>query len=178
MRSIKDKHVPATLAVAALSLAVGCDSDCAPRGYEEGEQFRITVLSSDVPDSAVLQPGVECSPLAIGDSFIVEAGPWRKPNTSGGCESPSTVAIDNGPPFAQGYFPYCENGGGTQLGLSCYPADNNSCEPRLVFYIGEPIIRPDDDVINDGLLVVRWYNCHGSCLENFTVRIERLLKSS
>src|SRR5690606_36553973 len=62
-------------ALSIASLFFACAADCPPRPYEEGEQFRITVLASDIPDSAVRPPGIECSPLAIGDSFIVQAGP-------------------------------------------------------------------------------------------------------
>jgi len=164
-------------ALSIASLFVACAADCPPRGYEEGEQFRITVLASDIPDSAVLPPGVECSPLAIGDSFIVQAGPWQKPNDIRGCETPRTTAIDGKPPFAQEYFPYCQGGSGTQLGMSCYSRDSSSCEPNLSFATS-PIIQPEDQVLEDATLIVDWWNCHGSCRENFTVRLERLGKGS
>ncbi len=159
-------------------LLAACAADCPPRGYEEGEQFRITVLASDLPDGAVLPPGVECSPLAIGDSFIVQAGPWQKPNDITGCESPSTTAIDGVPPFGEEYISRCQEGfGGPQLGLQCASSDNNSCEPALVFGVA-PIIKPEDQTIENGILTVKWWNCHGTCAEHFTVRIERLGKAS
>jgi hypothetical protein len=43
-------------------------------------------------------------------------------------------------------------------------SDLNSCEPRLTFFT-RPKLAPDDDVIKDGVLTVRWWNCHGSCTE-------------
>ncbi len=67
---MKTSRAKTTRAALFLGLfGLGCGPDCAPHGYEAGERFRITVLSSDIPDSAVLPEGMECSPLEIGDSF-------------------------------------------------------------------------------------------------------------
>ena len=149
---------------------VGCGPDCPPRGYEAGERFRITVLSSDIPDNAVLPEGMECPPLEIGDSFELEAGPWEESNRDT-CDDPTTVATRS--PFGGDLVPYC-TGYGMQLGMSCYENRSNdtSCERKMLFT--SPRIKPTDKIIDDGRLRVEWINCGHTCVETFTIRIERL----
>ncbi len=74
-------------------------------------------------------------------------------------------------------MPYCF-GYGPQLGMSCWEdQDNNtSCDRKMLFGT-HPKIKPTDEIIDDGRLRVEWINCGHTCVETFTIRIERLGKS-
>jgi hypothetical protein len=172
--------------VLAFGLAVGScglfDSKghCPPHGFEAGERFRVTVLSVlatglDMTDPKNANAGagdagvLACAPLYVGDSFVMEAGPWQ----DGGNQCDTSKMTNTSSPFAADQVPYCDSFGGGQLELRCREdVDPYTCTKFMSFGT-YPAIKPTDQVV-ESRMSVTWSTCESGCTTTFNVLIERL----
>ena len=148
--------------------ACGPGDECTP-GFDDGEQFRITILEDRDPETDCIFVTLE-----VGDSFILTGG--RTSEDAGGCVT--RMARPEVPEFASEILQECQSEG-TQLGLRC-EGEWSGCSPRVRMSVG-PYIERSDTTIESGVLFFEWWsgvtsppaNCAG-CMDQYTVRIERL----
>ena len=147
--------------------ACGPGDECTP-GFDDGEQFRITILEDRDPETDCIFVTLE-----VGDSFILTGG--RTSEDAGGCVT--RMARPEVPEFASEILQSCEPRG-FQLGMAC-EGDWSGCSVGMQMGVGTHISR-SDQVIGDGILTFNWWGrgevpegC-GGCTDQYTVRIERL----
>jgi hypothetical protein len=154
-----------------LSLASGCHNyPCPPVGFEQGERFRITVLSLRGDGHSC--EGMDVPALGAADAFTLVAGEYVDMESTG-----CTRLGQPGPaPFATNVLSTCERGR-SQLGLMCSGVTAAGCAIKADIGVG-PRIAPGVNTISDGVLGVGWSmaaTCNsGGCVANYDVAIERL----
>ena len=160
---------PLCMAAAVLgAVACGKPDDCEP-GFDEGEQFRITVLANRNPESVCLFDILEA-----GDSVVLTGGSTFEEEN--GCHVRS--ARPEVPEFALEYLTECQPDR-VQLGLRC-EGEVAGCLVGARLGVG-PHIDRSDSVVDEGILNFNWWSsadapatCPGGCTVQYTVRIERL----
>jgi hypothetical protein len=152
-----------------LLLIQGC-GECKAPGFDEGEQFRITI-------SGVRSPTSECdTPLLMADdSFVLVGGPTL---ADGGDGSQCQIrgARPEVPTFADGILTSCETRN-SQLGLACMGTTATGCDVGASMGVG-PTIERGVSTIERGTFRLTWIgsSCYpgGLCGAVYDARIERL----
>jgi hypothetical protein len=164
MKTLRD--FATKLGALAFLAGVGCHNEPCHDGFDAGEQFQITVLSS-IPSSAACQ----APSLSPGDSFTLTAG---DPLTSGDCKIRG--AQGGPPPFAASVLTSCAEFT-RQLGLECTGMTAAGCSVTAQTEVG-PYIDRGTNTIEHGTFSIWWLmasSCNtGGCQELYDVRIDRL----
>ena len=145
-------------------LPAGChNSNCKEPGFNEGEQFRITITSPSERQCAV-------APLAVGDSFVLTGGAQLLQGD--GCHVRG--ATPQVPSFATTVLTSCRESA-FQLGLDCTGMITPACNVSAQLRVG-PDIEIGTTAIEGGVFSILWTGSDclpGGCTDKYGVRIER-----
>lgn len=149
--------------IAAAAVSACHNGPCRDPGLDEGERFRITVLTS-VADPCPF------APLAAGDSFVLTGG--------AALADPALCTVRGASPevpaFADAVLTSCREGL-MQLGLDCNGTLDPNCPVSAQLRLGEYIDRGVSSIDRVGFSIVWSTNgCNGGgCRDDYDVRIDR-----